>query len=117
MTTGAAAASRDRLVLRLRALDDALTEHLDLEENAVLPLIHQHLTVPEWVAPQKHAIQHGPRSLTGKLTLAGMVLEDATPREHKWFLGEMPPPARLLWRLYGDRRYATYVRTVRAADR
>jgi hypothetical protein len=115
-TTAAAPASRDRLVLRLRALGDALTEHLDLEESAVLPLIHEHLTVPEWLAPQEHAMKHGPQSLTGKLTLAGIVLEDATPREHTWFLGEMPPPARVLWRLYGTRRYAAHVRAVRAGS-
>lgn len=113
-TEGAAPAARDRLAAALRDLGPALTEHLDLEEAAVLPLIHEHLTVPEWLAPQKHAMKHGPKTLTGKLTLAGMVLEDATPRERAWFLGEMPAPARLLWRLMGARGYATHVRSVRA---
>jgi len=112
----AGAAARDRLVDSLRALGPALTEHLDLEEEEVLPLIHDHLTVPEWLAPQKHAMKHGPKTLTGKLTLAGMVLEDATPRERAWFLGEMPAPARLLWRLMGARRYDTHVRQVRAGE-
>ncbi|WP_399895655.1 hemerythrin domain-containing protein [Streptomyces sp. BBFR51] len=113
-TDDAGAAARDLLTDALRDLGPALTEHLDLEEDEVLPLIHDHLTVPEWVAPQKHAMKHGPRTLTGKLTLAGMVLEDATPRERAWFLGEMPAPARLLWRLTGARRYDEHVRLVRA---
>ncbi|MFJ6074004.1 hemerythrin domain-containing protein [Streptomyces sp. NPDC093065] len=113
-TAQAGATARDLLAGALRDLGPALTEHLDLEEEEVLPLIHDHLTVPEWLAPQKHAMKHGPRTLTGKLTLAGMVLEDATPRERAWFLGEMPAPARLLWRLRGARRYDEHVRLVRA---
>lgn len=114
-TADANPGARDRLAGALRDLGPALTEHLDLEEESVLPLIHEHLTVPEWLAPQKHAMKHGPRTLNGKLTLAGMVLEDATDREQAWFLGEMPPPARLLWRLTGARRYEDHVRRVRTA--
>lgn len=112
-TAEAGAAARDLLTDALRDLGPALTEHLDLEEDEVLPLIHDHLTVPEWLAPQKHAMKHGPKTLTGKLTLAYMVLQDATPRERAWFLGEMPAPARLLWRLMGSRRYDEHVRLVR----
>lgn len=106
-------ASRDRLAAALRTLGQALSEHLDLEEEAVLPLIHEHLTVPEWLAPQKHAMKHGPKTLNGKLTLAGMVLEGSSERERAWFLGEMPAPARLLWRFSGARRYEEHVRLVR----
>jgi hypothetical protein len=99
----------------LKELHDVLVEHLDLEESTVLPLIHEHLTVDEWHAPQEHAMKHGPAGLTDKLLLAGLVLEDATPREQAWFLSEMPPPARLLWRLIGKRRYARRVRAIRGA--
>jgi hypothetical protein len=112
-TADAKAPARDRLADALRDLGPALTEHLDLEEDSVLPLIHDHLTVPEWLAPQKHAMKHGPKTLTGKLTLAGMVLEDATPRERAWFLGEMPAPARLLWQLMGARQYDAHARLIR----
>jgi len=110
----AGAPTRDRMVEHLYGLGKSLTGHLDLEEEETLPLIHEHLTVPEWVAPQKHALKHGPKSLTGKLTLVGVVLEDATPGERAWFLSEMPSAARLLWRLGGSRRYPSYVRAVRA---
>ncbi|MEU8377688.1 hemerythrin domain-containing protein [Streptosporangium sp. NPDC048865] len=113
-TVNASPTARDRVAGALRDLGPSLTEHLDLEESAVLPLIHEHLTVPEWLAPQEHAMKHGPKSLTGKLTMAGMVLEDATPRERAWFLSEMPAPARFLWRVLGVRRYETHVRAVRA---
>lgn len=115
-TVEAEGAARDLLSDALRDLGPALTEHLDLEEKEVLPLVHDHLTVPEWLAPQKHAMKHGPKTLAGKLTLAGMVLEDATPRERAWFLGDMPAPARLLWRLRGARQYEEHVRLVRGSS-
>ncbi len=107
------AADRDRIATDLRHLDAALTEHLDLEEKEVLPLIHEHLTVPEWLAPQHYAAEHGPKSLSGKLTIAGLILEDATPPQRGWFMSMLPPPARVLWRLIGARRYAAHVREVR----
>ncbi|GAA2528837.1 hemerythrin domain-containing protein [Winogradskya humida] len=113
-TATAGTAERDALAAALRRLDATLVEHLALEEKEVLPLIHENLTVAEWIAPQKHAMRHGPRDLSGKLLLAGIVLEGASPREQAWFRSEMPPPARVLWRLLGARRYAGHVRAVRA---
>ncbi|WP_436535160.1 hemerythrin domain-containing protein [Actinoplanes sp. HUAS TT8] len=112
-TATAGADERADLVQKLNDLEKALAEHLSLEESEVLPLIHEHLTVAEWHAPQEHAMAHGPAGLTAKLLLAGAVLEDATPREQSWFLGEMPPPARVMWRLFGARQYANHVRAVR----
>jgi hemerythrin-like domain-containing protein len=94
-------------------LAESLAEHLTLEEERVLPLIHEHLTVAEWEAPQKHALKHGPRRLGDKLVLAGVVLENATPREQAWFISAMPAPARVLWRLAGARQYAEHQRVVR----
>ena len=46
----------------------------------------------------------------GKLALVwlGSILEEATPVEKARFLAELPLPARLLWRLTGDRVYAGY---------
>lgn len=104
---------RADLVHHLADLDKVLGEHLALEESEVLPLIHEHLTVAEWLAPQRHAMTHGPSGLKVKLLLAGVVLEGASPREQAWFLGEMPPPARVMWRFLGAKQYANHVRAVR----
>ncbi|MCO6003463.1 hemerythrin domain-containing protein [Actinoallomurus purpureus] len=106
--------TRDRLTGHLRQLHTALEEHLALEETAVLPLIHEHLTVPEWLAPQHAAMKKGPSGLAAKLILAGAVLEDATPGEQAWFLSTMPPPARVLWRVFGTRLYSR-INSVRGA--
>jgi hemerythrin-like domain-containing protein len=114
-SAGASAEIRDRLAGHLRALATILITHLDLEEREVLPLIHDYLTVAEWLAPQRHAMKHGPKALIDKLLLAGMVLEDTSSGERAWFLSEMPPPARAMWKLIGRRRYAGHVARVRAA--
>lgn len=111
-TAHADTTARDHLAAALRDVDAALTEHLDLEEGKVLPLVHEHLTVPEWLAPQKHAMRHGPKSISSKLTLVGLILQDATERERAWFLGEMPAPARLLWRFKGARQFEAYRRAL-----
>ena len=113
-TRTADAGARGALSTRLRQLEKVLAEHLTLEEEAVLPLIHENLTVAEWLAPQKHAMDNSPGRLTDKLLTAGIVLEGTTPRERAWFMAEMPPPARVLWRLIGARQYAAHQRSVRA---
>ena len=51
---------RHAITTNLASLHTALDEHLRLEETAVLPLIQDHLTVPEWNAPFDHAQHHTP---------------------------------------------------------
>jgi hemerythrin-like domain-containing protein len=109
------AASRDRLATDLTRLRDGLDEHLDLEEKEVLPVIHDVLTVPEWEAPQRHAEEVMLTGFRPRMMLAGMVLEDATPAEQTWFLGQLPPPARLVWHLVGTRMYGAYTRAIRGS--
>lgn len=103
-----------RLSERLAKLAGLLDEHLDLEEDNVLPLVREHLTVPEWKAPQAAAMRNGPSDFRSLMILAGVVLEDATPAERRWFLHEMPAPARLIYQVVGTRIHAAHVRAVRA---
>ncbi|MEV7098031.1 hemerythrin domain-containing protein [Amycolatopsis sp. NPDC051045] len=109
----ATARLRDHLAARFRELATALREHLDLEEQRVLPLIREQLSVAEWKEPQKAAMRNLPGDFRSRMLLAGVVLEDATPVEHRWFLHEMPAPARLIWRVVGARLYTAHVRAVR----
>ncbi|MGK5440495.1 hemerythrin domain-containing protein [Micromonospora sp. URMC 105] len=108
-------AERQRVVALLEELHPALEEHLDLEEAEVLPLIQEHLTVAEWNATVQDAATHLPKNPKAGLLLAGVVLEDATAAEQRWFLHELPPPARLMWGLLGHRLYRRHVRRTRAA--
>ncbi|MCE7003868.1 hemerythrin domain-containing protein [Kibdelosporangium philippinense] len=111
--TGASESVRDHLVGELRQLYDALIEHLDDEEADILPLVHEHVTVAEWDATTRDAAEGMPKNPKIGLLMAGMVLEDATPAERVWFLGELPPPVRLVWRAVGERMYNRYVHSVR----
>jgi hemerythrin-like domain-containing protein len=98
---------------RLDLLQNALDEHLVQEENSVLPLIHQHITVAEWTTAENAAQDNGPGGLRQKLTLAGMVLEDATPPEQVWFLRIMPTAGRVMWHAVGRRQYHAYTQSIR----
>lgn len=106
----ASPADRDQLADLFAQASAALDEHLADEEREMLPLIEQHLTPAEWRAVG----ERGKATLPGgkmALVFLGSILEEATPAERKRFLGDLPVPVRLLWRLFGERVHA------RARDR
>ncbi len=94
-------------------LREALLEHLDDEEAHILPIAARAVTQQEW----DELGEHGTSKMTpGQLPLMfGMVLEEATPEEHRMMMGVLPLPAQLLMRTYGVWRYRRYVRSVRGA--
>jgi len=101
----ALAVDRDELADVLAQASVALDEHLRDEERQMLPLIEQYVTPAEWRAVGERGKSAIPK---GKMALVflGAILEDATPEEKARFLAELPAPARLLWRLTGERTYA-----------
>ncbi|MFJ3671242.1 hemerythrin domain-containing protein [Streptomyces sp. NPDC090106] len=109
---GADAIAREELALALEEHRTALLEHLDDEEQLVLPLIAEHLTVAEWDLVGHRGMERLPKN---KLMLAlGAILEDATPQERAYFLGKAPLIGRLLWKAVGRRQYAASCRALRA---
>jgi hemerythrin-like domain-containing protein len=104
---------RNRIVERLADLERVLLRNLDLEERDVFPAIHEYLSAQEWAELHRQAITQVASGLRPPLMLAGIVLEDATPREGAWFMTMMPWPRRLLWRVLGSRWYAGYSRDIR----
>lgn len=100
----ALAADRDELADVLAQASVALDEHLADEERQMLPLIEQHITPAEWRAVGERGKAVIPKGRTA-LVFLGTILEEATPEEKKRFLAELPAPARLLWRLTGERVY------------
>ncbi|WP_432979021.1 hemerythrin domain-containing protein [Dactylosporangium sp. CA-233914] len=102
---------RDALVAALAQHRRDLLLHLDEEEQQVLPLIHEHLTVEEWSALSEHARAKTPKDKL--LFVLGALLEEATPEERDRFLGLLPLPARLLWRTVGKRSYAKQMNKIR----
>ncbi|MGW2698703.1 hemerythrin domain-containing protein [Streptomyces sp. NPDC001340] len=90
----------------------ALLDHLDDEERLVLPLVAEHLTVPEWEEVGRRGLETLPKN---KVVLAlGAILEDATEQERAYFLGRAPLLGRLAWKLLGRRQYAAFCRAMRA---
>jgi hypothetical protein len=107
----ATAADRDALAAALTRHHEVLVLHLDEEEQGILGLIEEHLTVPEWDALHEHFERVAPKNKL--LFFLGALLEEATPAERALLFGQLPLPARLLWRLVGKRQYANRVRAVR----
>jgi hemerythrin-like domain-containing protein len=90
----------------------ALVEHLTDEENHLLTLIEQHLTVAEYAALGERFAAETPKDKL--LFFLGALLEEATPEEEATMLQVLPRPAKVIWRLYGRRKYARDTRELRA---
>jgi len=82
------------VVQALTQLREVLVAHLDEEEEVVLPLAAEHLTVEEWGALPAH----GMKSFTGdKLWLIlGLLRDRMTQEQRDLMLAHMPPPLVVL---------------------
>ncbi|NUR85609.1 MAG: hemerythrin domain-containing protein [Nonomuraea sp.] len=107
----AGADARDRIAAQLDQLYGELVPHLDQEEERILPLVSKHLSKAEWDALSEYARSHLPKDRL--LVQLGSLLEDATPSERMKFLALMPLPARVLWRLVGQKQYRNELKKVR----
>jgi hemerythrin-like domain-containing protein len=90
---------------------EALVEHLTDEEDHLLSLIEEHLTVAEWARLGENFASETPKDKL--LFFLGALLEEATPEEAAEMLSKLPAPARLIWRLVGRRQYARRTRRLR----
>jgi len=99
------------LVAALTEHRAALLEHLDDEEEHILPLIAEHLTVAEWARLGERFAEEVPRSKM--LFFLGMILEDADPAERQAMMANLPAPARFLWHTVGQRQYRRKVSKIR----
>jgi hemerythrin-like domain-containing protein len=105
---------RDELVEALRKHHQQLCSHLDEEEREVMPLVALHVTEQQWRAVGERGLAETPRN---RLMIAlGAILEDSPADERREFLARLPFPARLLWRVVGQRQYRREIRRVRGED-
>ena len=107
----AGAGERDVLVAALVEHRAVLVEHLDDEEETLLPLAARHLSAKEWGALGEHLVANTPKLTL--LTLFGFVMEDADARERAMILAGLPRPVRVIWHVVGRPRYARHIRRVR----
>ncbi len=90
----AAGADRDRLADLCDTLYAHLAEHLDAEEERLLPIAARTLTTEEWKAIGHRAKNSSPRA---DLTLTfGMFMYEGDPAVLAGMLADAPPPVRWL---------------------
>lgn len=95
----------------LSRLNEGLRVHLGEEEDNVLPLVREYITVEEWDGLGRHGIAELSRSqLVNQL---GGILEEASDEEAQLFYAKMPRIARVMWGIFGRRRYERHIATVR----
>lgn len=91
-------------------LHDALVEHLDAEEQHVMPLVEACITKKEWAAIGKAAqrgtpVKDAPRML-------GMLAYDGDPEVIREMLSAVPAPMRGVVLKFGRRAYAKHATLV-----
>jgi hemerythrin-like domain-containing protein len=102
---------REELASSLVALNAALQEHLDDEEQKVVPLAAVTLTQDEWNAMGEHSRAGIPKD---KMFIAfGMLLEPLSDEDRRYMLSEVPAPVKLLWRFVGQRNWRKYAARLR----
>jgi hemerythrin-like domain-containing protein len=108
----ARAGDRDALAADLAELHARLEEHLDEEEQHILPIVGRTITAPEW----DELGQRGFAAMSKRraLVFLGHILESASPAERSRFLRRVPPPVRLLYRLIGRRAFTRETTALRA---
>lgn len=89
----------------------AVTEHLQDEEDLILPLVEEHLTQAEWDRLGERFAEEVPS--IKMLFFLGLILEDATPAERNLLTSHLPAPARLIWQAIGKRQYDRKIRKIR----
>ena len=96
----------EQVAAQLTELGTVLTAHMDEEENTILPLAADHLSVAEWeelgeISLAKLEKKHLLRAFSALMAVA-------TPEEQRAILTKAPLPARVLWRLTGRRSHARW---------
>ncbi|MEO3858567.1 hemerythrin domain-containing protein [Acrocarpospora sp. B8E8] len=105
---------RDQIIAELGRHRDALVEHLGEEEERILPLISEHITVAEWNALGEQAFREMANdSATKKLISLGSILEEITSEEYAHFMADKPVMVKLIWNLVGKRVYAKQIKLIR----
>jgi hypothetical protein len=82
------------------------------EEEYILPLIAEHLTVAEWERMGQRFAEEVPKSKM--LFFLGMILEDADPAGRQAMMANLPVPARFAWAAFGQRQFRRRVGKIRA---
>jgi len=93
-------AARADVAETLNTLDGVLADHLGEEEQRILPLCAEHLSIPEWGALPAHGMAHFGGD---KIWLVlGLLRQRMTQDQRDQMLAHMPPPAVEMWTGFGE---------------
>ncbi|MGW3116498.1 hemerythrin domain-containing protein [Streptomyces sp. NPDC001107] len=87
----------------VRALKATLDDHLGHEEESALPLMQDVLTAADWAAFTGRIRET--QGLRGASVFVPWIVDGAEPADRDRFLGAMPPPVRVLNRLFWQGSY------------
>lgn len=100
--------TRDALADALGPFLAALTEHLALEEERIVPLIEKYITEAEWaLVPQDAAANFPPDKLT---VVFGMTIYEADPAAVDMTVAQMPDEIRPVIKDLATQTYAAYAK-------
>ena len=107
---GGDAAAQKEAQERLDALRIHVGEHLDEEEQKVLPLAAANLSMEEWGALPGHGMAnfHGDKIWL----ILGLIRERMTDEQRAEMLAHLPPPALDMWTGFGEQAFKDYSTTV-----
>ena len=92
-------------------LSSTLFNHFRNEEEHILPIIAEHITIEEWGELPGHAM----RSYPGDRVWIplGLVRENMTQAQRDMMLAHMPPPAVEMWTTKGEAAFNEFIGAVR----
>jgi hypothetical protein len=93
----------ERIASRIEQMMPTLDIHLAEEEDLILPIAAEHVTPEEWGKLAEHGL--GALKPNRRMVVLGHILADTSPEEFAEFSAELPPPVRLLYKLFGKRKY------------
>ena len=105
---------RDPCASALGALRARLVEHLDDEEQSLLPLCAAHLSEPDWGALPGHAL--GAFDGDKVWLILGLIRRNMTEEQRDRMLAHMPPPAVEMWTGFGEAAFGALMDEVGPLD-
>ena len=94
----------ERLATRIEGMLPVLLEHLREEEDLILPIVAVSISQEEWDALGKHGFGAVPGKR--RLMMLGYIIEETDDGERRKFMLNVPPPARLAYKVIGRRQFA-----------
>jgi iron-sulfur cluster repair protein YtfE (RIC family) len=110
---GGDAAAQQAAQARLDALCSHLGDHLSEEEQKVLPMAGQYLSMEEWGLLPGHGMAnfHGDKIWL----ILGLIRERMTDGQRAAMMAHMPPPALEMWTGFGEQAFKEYSTVVEVA--